>query len=427
MTYVQTITGLACGCDAVDPDAGIVSIDVALERIAAHVAPVSGTVRLRLAEARGRVLAEPILALSDMPRFDHAAMDGYALRRADLSGPGPWRLPVILRCAAGEASSGPLPSGAAARIFTGAPVPEGADCVVMQEEVDVGPRGIVVHRCPGAQENIRFRGEEQPQGSTIVAAGCPVTPRTIAAAAASGHAHLVVRRRLRVALLVSGSEVAAPGAQGLGAAGIWDVNTPMLRAMLTRPDIDLVAVETVPDSAAGIRAALDRVARGVDLVLTTGGVSVGEEDHLRGAVRALGGQEVFAGVAIKPGKPVAFGRVGGAVWLGLPGNPQSAFVTWTLFGEAILGHLSGRTQPVAVKRHVVLAHPVRRRPGRCEVRAAALVGVDGQGRDTVDCGAAVHSGQVTALCDRDGLVFLPADADHLPQGALVEFLPFPIM
>ncbi|SMX50790.1 molybdopterin molybdotransferase MoeA [Maliponia aquimaris] len=423
MTYVQTITGLACGCDAADPSAGIVSIDEALDRIAAHVAPVSGTVRVGLAEARGRVLAEPVLALSDMPRFDHAAMDGYALRRSDLAGPGPWRLPVALRCAAGEAAVSPLPPGSAARIFTGAPLPAGADCVVMQEEIDGGPRQIVLHRRPAAHENIRFRAEERRQGGEIVAAGLPVSPRAIAAAAASGHAHLVVRRRLRVALLVSGSEVAAPGRQGLGAADIWDVNTPMLRAMLARPDIDLVAVETVPDSPGGIRAALERASRGADLVITTGGVSVGEEDHLRGAVRALDGREVFAGVAIKPGKPVAFGRLDRALWLGLPGNPQSAFVTWTLFGEAILGHLSGLAAPVGTRRHVVLAHPLHRKPGRCEIRAAALVGIDGHGRETADCGEAVHSGQVGALCASDGLVFLPADADHLPQGALVEFLP----
>lgn len=424
MSFFRRHLGPDCGCDAPDPKTGMIGIDEAFSRIIDTVAPVPGTERVDLDHATGRVLAAPITALSDMPRFDHSAMDGYALRVLDLTGRGPWRLPVTLRCAAGEAIGTSLAPSTAARIFTGAPVPEGADCVVMQEEVDRWPGGIVLRRRPARNENIRFRAEDTAKGVDIVAAGGRMGTRCIAAAAAGGHGAVVVRRRIRVGLLVSGAELARPGTPSPGRSGIWDVNTPMLRSFLTRPDVDLVDVGAVPDDLGQTHDALGRMARDCDLVVTSGGVSVGEEDHMRTAIRALGGTEVFAGVAIKPGKPVAFGRLGGAVWLGLPGNPQSAFVTWTLFGEAILGRLCGRASAGTGRRHVVLAHPVQRKAGRCEVRAAAIVGTDGLGRDLVDCAGPVRSGQVTALAAADGLVLLPADADLLPRGALVEILPF---
>lgn len=424
MSFAQKIDAAGCGCGAPDPGMGVIDIDTALVRIADNVVPVMGCERADLVLARGRVLAEPVRALSDMPRFDHAAMDGYALRRADLAGQGPWHLPVTLRCAAGEAPGAPLEPGTAARIFTGAPMPEGADCVVMQEQVARDAAGIGLGRCPGQHENIRYRGEEHRAGDEIVTAGTRVTDRVIAAAAASGHSGLIVTRRLRVALLVSGTEVTQAGAADLGPAAIWDVNTPMLRAALMRPDIDLVAVEAVPDSIEASRAALARAAQDADLVITTGGVSVGEEDHLREAVRGLGGALVFAGVSMKPGKPVSFGKIGAALWLGLPGNPQSAFVAWTLFGRAILQRLAGLAVPDTRQGTVALAQPVARRAGRCEVRAARLVGTDEAGRALVACDDTIHSGQVGALAASDGLVFLPAETDRLPQGALVRFLPF---
>jgi molybdopterin molybdotransferase len=424
MTFVQRIDPGACGCDAPDAAAGIVSIDEALARISEHVVAVAGTARVALADAAGRVLAEPVRALSDMPRFDHSAMDGFALRREDLVGPGPWRLPVTMRRAAGDRSEGPLVPGSAARIFTGAPVPAGADCVIMQEEVEHGPGAIRVARRPARHENIRFRGEEFAEGSAILSADTLITARAVAVAASAGFGSLEVRRRVRVALLVTGSEVAQPGTTDLDAARIWDVNTPMLQAALGRASVEIVACDVLPDTVRDIEHALVRAARISDLVITTGGVSVGEEDHLCAAVRRAGGDLRFSGVSVKPGKPVSFGRIGATAWLGLPGNPQSAFVTWTLFGEAILRRLSGLGDADMRKRFVVLSHPVERKPGRCEIRPASLIGHDGTGRERVACLNPVQSGQVGALSTSDGLVFLPSDAGHLPRGALVEFLPF---
>lgn len=424
MTIVRPIPDMACGCDGPHAATGLIGLDDALARIGAAFDAVAGTEHLAVSWARGRVLAEAVHALSDMPRFDHAAMDGYAIRTGDLSGAGPWHLPVSLRCAAGEGRPPALPAGSAARIFTGAPVPRGADCVIMQESVLRHADRIEIVRRPGVGENIRFRGEEQRAGSPILSRGSRLTPGAIAAAAAGGHGHVLVRRALRVALLVSGSELRTAGCPGRTDGTVWDVNTPMLQAAMTRPDIRLVAVRRVPDDATGSRAALAEAAEVADLVVTTGGVSVGEEDHLRAAFRDIGGVEVFSGVAIKPGKPVTCGLLGDVAWLGLPGNPLSAFVTWQLFGETILERLTGLTGGRSRKRHVVLSHPVERKVGRCEIRPASLVGHDGVGRDMIACRGAIRSGQVGRLVGADGLVFLPSEADRLPVGALVEFLPF---
>jgi len=424
MTVAQRVPQMACGCE--DPDAGrsLISINEALARIATRFDAVPATERVALHAARGRVLADPIDAKSDMPRFDHAAMDGYAIRRADLTGAGPWQLLVSLRCAAGDGRRPVLPKGTAARIFTGAPIPRGADCVIMQEDVDRNEGVITVAHRPTVRANIRFRGEEHRAGSPILAPGARMTVRAIAAAVAGGHGEVVVRRPLRVSLLASGAEIVSPGSPSPTEGAIWDVNTPMLRAALTRGDVELVKVGAIPDDAAKSRAALAEAARDSDLIVTTGGVSVGEEDHLRQAVRDLAGAEVFAGVAMKPGKPVSCGQINGAAWLGLPGNPQSAFVAWTLFGTALVQQLTGLTKPDTLRRHVVLSHTVRRKPGRCELRAATVVGCDGLGREMVSCNSPVRSGQVSALGAADGLVFLPAEVEKLPQAALVEFLPF---
>lgn len=424
MTFLPRTLNNACGCDSTACLASLISLDEALARAAQAISPVPGTEDIALHAAKGRVLARPVCARADMPRFDHSAMDGYALRSADLPGPGPWRLPVAGRYAAGDEVLDRLPSRAAARIFTGAPVPAGCDCVVMQEHVSREGDHILLDRQPVPGQNLRARAEEHRKGAEILSTGTRMTARAVAAAAASGHGLVHVRRPVRVTLIVTGSEVTSVGNGALPGAEIWDVNTPMLHAALMRAGVELVQTVSVSDDRAEISQLLSNAAARSDLIVSTGGVSVGEEDHLHAAVRNAGGQINFAGVAIKPGKPVTFGKIGKAVWLGLPGNPQAAFVTWALFGETLLADLSGLITSVQPRRHAVLRHPISRKPGRCEIRPARLAGVDGTGRDGIECARMVNSGQVTALAAADGLAFLPADADHLPAGALVEFLPF---
>ena len=422
MTIHQTVASPGCGCDSQDVLHAPIGIDEALARIAANVVPVDRTEALPLDHAFGRVLAQPVRSLSMSPAFDNAAMDGYAIATSALTGAGPWGLPVVARVPAGQAATTPVAETVAVRIFTGAPIPSGADAVVMQE--DVLRDGNVIHlsRRPEPGRNIRRAGSDMASGATILNKGRRLGAKEIAACAAAGAGVLRVRRRLRVALLVTGDEVRRAGG-ARDAAQIWDVNTPMLTAGLSAADVDVVASGHGADNLAGLVRQLGDMAAQADLVITTGGISVGEEDHVKPAVMALEGEILFSGVAIKPGKPVSVGRIGKAHWLGLPGNPVSAFVTWQVFGLALLRALGGEG-PAPTRRHVVTAGPIRRKPGRCELRPARLAGFDAHGREVVGFEDATHSARVGLLSPADGLMFLPADVESLPAGALVEFQPF---
>jgi len=423
MTRLERIDPQHRGCDTVGAARAPIPIDRALTLIAAAAAPIARTETLPLAAAAGRVLAAPVTASAMAPAFDNAAMDGYALDASALKGDGPWWLAVQDRIPAGSAADRPLGPMAAARIFTGAPVPAGADAVVMQEAVHRTGAVIRIDTRPAAGLNIRTAGSDLARGQTVLESGCRLGPREIAAAAAAGAGSLRMRERLRVAMLVTGDEVRQ--AEDARAGGeIWDVNTPMLSAALAAPAIGLVLVAHGADSRAALSRQVSDLAARVDLIVTTGGISVGEEDHVKPALAGLGAEILFSGVAIKPGKPVSLGRVGGAMWLGLPGNPLSALVTWHLFGTALARRLTGQTAHAPQRRHVVTAGAIRRKPGRCELRPARLAGVDAQGRDVVRFEDATHSGRVGALPAADGLMVLPAEADHLPAGALVEFQPF---
>ncbi|MHA6323809.1 molybdopterin molybdotransferase MoeA [Roseivivax sp. CAU 1753] len=423
MTVVAHIEGSGCGCDEVAATGGIIPIDAALARIADTVMPVRQVARIGLDAALGRVLAKPVHARTPVPPFDNAAMDGYAIAVRSLTGDGPWQLAVRSRIAAGQAGRDGVGQGTAAQIFTGAPIPDGADAMVMQEDVRRVDGGIVVRHRVARHAHIRRAGEDMAAGAPVLPAGRRLTTRDIAASAAAGFDTVTVRRRVRVALIVTGDEVSAPG-QALQPAAIHDVNTPMLRAALTGPEVALVHVGRGKDQPRDLRHQLAALAPNVDLIVTTGGISVGEEDHVKPALSALGASILFSGVAIKPGKPVSFGRLGATFWLGLPGNPLSAFVTWQLFGMALLGRLAGGTQAPSGRRIAVLEGGLRHKPGRCELRLARITGMDGLGRDVVAVDAATHSGRVSTLPDADGLVLIPAEADSLPTGAMVEFQPF---
>lgn len=424
MSVLPKPTPGGCGCDDVDNRQRLISVDAALSRIAHQVPPVTDHERLPLWQATGRTLAKALRAQDRMPRFDHSAMDGYALNAADLRGQGPWLLPVHARHAAGEMRAKPLDQGTAARIFTGAPLPDGADCVVMQEKVARKGDSILLKAPPATGDNIRKAGEEHEPGDEILPLGSLLTPRAIAAAAAAGAGELEVRRRVRVVLLVSGAEIVASGGHAPTGGQIWDVNTPMMRSVLDRPDIELVRADAIPDDLAATSRALAQAAETADLIVTTGGVSVGEEDHLPAAMGRIGGRAHFTGVAIKPGKPVTFATIGDAFWLGLPGNPQSAFVTWMLFGEAILRHLCGRAGAPPDRRYAALDRDLVRKPGRREYRPAALIATGPTGHATITCCQRINSGQVSGLARADGLAILPERTAFFPKGTLVEFLPF---
>ncbi|MEN8684312.1 molybdopterin molybdotransferase MoeA [Marivita sp.] len=417
---MDTLRATGCGCEAHDSLYDLISIDEALRRISDRVFPVEGVDVVPIASSFGRVLAGPEFAASSNPPFDNSAMDGYAVDSRTLQGDGPWRLPVRGRVAAGEVAD--IKGDGAAQVFTGAPVPAWATAVIMQEDVARSGDEITFDRRPKVGQHIRRTGEDILYGTKILPTGVRMQSRHIAAISAAGLSEVVVRRPVKVALLVTGNEVRRAGSS-LNTAQINDVNTPMLLAELQQPSVDIVEVYAGGDDLETLTAQLSMLSEVVDLIITTGGVSVGDADLVKPAMEAAGGETHFSSVAIKPGKPVSFGSIGAAHWLGLPGNPVSALVTWRVFGRVLLSRLEG-SRDVPRRRHVVLSDAVSHRAGRCEFRLARREAFDDLGREIVACPTATHSARVSRLIDADGLILIPAETDHLPKGALVEFLPF---
>ena len=308
----------------------LLSFDDALARLLDAAQPLAEREEVPLLEADGRVLAAPLLSACDVPPLDNSAMDGYALRCADVLAAGT-RLPVSQRIPAGAVGHRLAP-GSAARIFTGAPVPEGADAVVMQERCERDHDDVLVNHVPREGENIRLRGEDIAAGAEILAAGTRLTPQALGLAASIGVARAQTFRRLRVALFFTGDELAMPG-EPLKPGGIYNSNRYLLRGLLERLGCAVTDLGNVADTLDATRDALRRAAAVSDLIVTSGGVSVGEEDHVRPAVEAEGELDLWK-LAIKPGKPLAFGRVvtgsNVADFIGLPGNPVSSFVTFLM-------------------------------------------------------------------------------------------------
>ena len=313
-------------------------VAAAVAHMLTAVNPVTDHEWLALSAARRRVLARPLFAQSDSPPADNSAMDGYALRVADLEA-GDRTLPLGQRITAGSRPAHLAP-GTAARIFTGGVVPAGADAVVPQERCREVAGRVTIDGAVSLHANIRRAGEDLQAGDEVLAAGELLRPQALALAASAGHGRLPVLRRLRVAVLITGDEL-VDADQPLAAGQIHNSNGPLLAGMLAELDAMVVDVRHVEDRAQTTRDALASAAEAADLVITTGGVSVGEEDHVCPAVEQLGAI-TLQGVNLKPGKPVAFGHVGGSVFLGLPGNPVSLFVTFALLGAPLIRKLQGR-------------------------------------------------------------------------------------
>ncbi|MEO8057610.1 MAG: gephyrin-like molybdotransferase Glp [Burkholderiales bacterium] len=325
----------------------MLTLDEALSRLLAAVRPLPATEVQALStfDALGRVLFEAVRSGLDVPPADNTSMDGYAMRCADVPAAGTL-LPVSQRIPAGVVGQA-LKPGTAARIFTGAQVPAGADAVVMQEQCDVQGDAVRVDVIPAPGQWIRRRGEDVQQGQVVLAAGARLTSQALGLAASVGAATLQVMRRPRVALFSTGDELVMPG-EPLKPGAIYNSNRFTLRALLQAMGCDCTDLGIVPDNLAATRDALRRAALGNDLIVTSGGVSVGEEDHLRPAVQAEGRIELWQ-IAMKPGKPLAFGEVdrpdGSAAYIiGLPGNPVSSFVTFLLMVRPVLLRLQGASE-----------------------------------------------------------------------------------
>lgn len=410
-----------CGCDAAAPGS-LLPVETALVRALALAHPVCGTETLPLGTATGRITATPVRSPLPLPPFDNAAMDGYGLDAAALTGTGPWLLPVAGRARAGDAPMA-CPPGAAVRILTGAAIPGGVTAVIPQEEVTRQGERIAVTNRPAPGAHIRHAGEDLAIGAALLPAGRALGAREAGALAATGLAAVSVHRRVRVAILSTGSELVEPG-KPLAPGQTWNANRAQLAAALALPFVALIDLGPVPDDPAQISATLRRAAGSADLIVTTGGVSVGDEDHTTRLVREAGGKVHAMKLAMKPGKPLTIGSLGGAVWLGLPGNPVAAFVTWAVIGAPVLRAMAGLADPVIAPQSARLAEGLRHKPGRCEYRPARRTGTDAQGLARVACLDAPGSHRVAQLALADGLVMIPAEAAGLEAGAPVSFLPF---
>ncbi|WP_342118717.1 molybdopterin molybdotransferase MoeA [Pseudoduganella sp. OTU4001] len=319
----------------------MLAVREALEFLLSAVRPVAEIENVPTLEANGRVLARAVVSGMNVPGHDNTQMDGYAVRAADCAS-GDATLAVTQRIPAGHVGQ-PLLPGCAARIFTGALIPEGADAVVMQEQCEASDGLVTVRHTPKPGEWIRRTGEDISVGSVILAAGTRLRSQELGLAASIGMADLAVRRKLRVAVFFTGDELAMPG-EPLAPGAVYNSNRFTLRALLENLGCEVRDFGIVPDSLEATRSVLRQAADGNDLIITSGGVSVGEEDHIKPAVEAEGKLNMWQ-IAVKPGKPLAFGEVGQAFFLGLPGNPVSSFVTFLLFVRPFLLRLQGADVP----------------------------------------------------------------------------------
>ena len=393
---------------------GLLSVDEALEVLLAGARPVSEIEQVPTLEASGRVLARAQASTMDVPPMDNSAMDGYALRLADVGAPGA-RLRVAQRIAAGALGK-PLEPGTVARIFTGAPIPPGTDAIVMQEFCSADGEHVIVNKVPQREEWIRRRGSDIRAGSEVLAAGIRLRPQDTGLAASVGIKSLPVWRRVRLALFFTGDELVMPG-DPLPPGRIYNSNRFTLNGLAQTFDCEVRDFGIVPDSLAATREVLRRAAAQADIIVTSGGVSVGEEDHVRPAVEAEGSLLMWK-IAMKPGRPLAFGKVGAAAFIGLPGNPVSSFVTFLLFVRPFLRRTQGIAQ-VAPRVIEARADFDWRRPD--SRREFLRVKWNPQGG--LDLYPTQDSAVLTSTAWADGLVDNPPN-HPIAKGERVRFLPY---
>jgi molybdopterin molybdotransferase len=407
-------------------DGPLMPVDDMERLIEQRVAPVTEVELVPIAILRGRVVAKDVRAPIDLPPFDNSAVDGYAVRHADLSKDGDTELKVAARITAGHRASAPLGKGQAIRLFTGAPMPSGADTVFMQEDVRAEGEHVVVPSGLRLGANRRLAGEDMRADASAFAAGRKLGVQHVALAAALGLTELEVFRRIRVAIFSTGDEVVEPGA-ARGAASIFDANRALLRELLDRLGCVVSDLGILRDDAAVLTQALRKAASSNDVVITSGGVSTGEADYVRAAVESAGSL-VFWRVAIKPGRPVAMGVIRGdqrssAAFVGLPGNPVAAFVTFVRVVRPLILRLAGALPQPLTPLPVVAAFDYKKKKGRREyVRVSLRRRADG------DYDAIKHpqdgAGVITSLTETDGLIELPDDLTQILPGARVGFLSY---
>jgi molybdopterin molybdotransferase len=406
-----------CGCDSVSQ--ALVPYEEALERLLAQAVCVGETQALLLNDALGRVLAKDIVSQIDVPPADNTSMDGYAIRSADVMDGKQTRLKIDQRITAGE-TGGEVSAGTAARIFTGAPIPPGADAVIMQEQVTLEDDEAVFDVAVKAGQNIRPAGQDIRAGQTIMQAGTLLRPQELGLAASIGIDKLEVYRRPRVGIFFTGDELVDPG-RPLKPGQIYDSNRYTLNGLLASLQCDIIDLGIVGDTLEQTVDAIQRATAQADLVITSGGVSVGEEDHVRIALEQLGELKMWK-LNIKPGKPLALGLVNDTSFIGLPGNPVSVFATFGLFVSPFIKKMQGRRACLPRSIPVVSGFdwpkPDRRREF---ARARLVVGDDNIARAELypnQC-----SGVLMSTSWADGFVIIPENR-AVATGDPLGYLPF---
>ncbi len=397
----------------------LLPVDQALTLLLARARPLTDREIVPLAQALGRVLATDIQSDLDVPPLDNSAVDGYAIRTADLQGSGTTELPLSQRIPAGAVGD-PLLPGTAARIFTGAPVPPGADAVVMQEDCQERDGQVEIRGLAKAGDNIRERGQDIRQGGLVLAAGQRLRPQDLGLLASVGIASVPVIRRLRVAILSTGDELVEPG-EPVGMGQIYNSNRYTLLGLLGTLGMEVIDLGLVPDTLEATEEALLKAASQADCILSSGGVSVGEEDHVKQALQNLGELDLWK-LAIKPGKPLAFGTVGDVPFIGLPGNPAAVFVTFCVLARPFLLKTQGADRWSA-KTFRVPAGFARKNSGPRQEYLRCRLQADEAGTWTIEPYPNQSSGVLCSASWGDGFAILPP-ATEVRAGDLLEYLPY---
>lgn len=408
-----------CGCSSIATPGSLKPIEEALDLMLSRARVVTGIETVAISDALGRVLAEPLSSQVNVPPWDNSAMDGYAVNSVDLTAEN-IRLPISQRIPAGACGE-QLQPGTAARIFTGAPVPPGADTVVIQEVCRQEGDDVIITELPSAGANVRRAGEDTRLGQEILQPGTKLGPQHLGLAASVGIAEIPVYRRLKVALFSSGDELVMPGGT-LGPGQIFNSNQFTLSGLLESLNCEIINLGMVEDTFDATCDALAAGAEQADLVLASGGVSVGEEDYVKPAVEKLGSLDLWK-IAIRPGKPVAFGRIGDTPFIGAPGNPVSLFVIFCVFARPFILKSQGVTSdllptPVRAPADFEWSKPDKRREF-----ARARLDLDEQGQAKVAIFSSRSSGVLSSVVWANGLAVIP-ERQVLSRGDMVEFLPF---
>lgn len=394
----------------------LISLQEALDKLLAAPAAITGTETVALTDAAGRITAAPVISQINVPPFDNSAMDGYGLRLADWD--GKTALPVAGRALAGVPFKGELPAGHCVRIMTGAPVPMGVDTVVMQEEAVVSDTGITFTTAITRGQNIRLTGEDITQGSEVFPAGTKLAAAQLPMIASLGLAEVLVMHKLKVAVFSTGDELQAVG-QPLGEGQIYDTNRFAVSLMLEKLGCDVIDLGVIPDDPAVLRGIFEKADALADLVISSGGVSVGEADYTKQILDEIG-KINFWKLAIKPGKPFAFGKLDNAWFCGLPGNPVSTTVTFYELVQPLIARLSGFSQwkpPMRIK--AIAAMPLKKSAGRLDFqRGIAQVNAQGQleVRTTGDQGSHIFSSFSLANC----FIVLERERGAVKAGEIVD-------